>query len=191
MIVFSVAITLASSRKMCSPWSPPVGAQLVAVAELHPRPQPGEGVNVRVEPAAADQVAARRRDDHLVEPGEQRAGEQERGAHPPAQLGIELVLGDLGGADTHLVGAGPGDVGAEVREQLQHRLDVPDPRHVRERNRLLGEEGRGQDRQRPVLVAGGPDRSREARPPSITKACISPDASTPTGIGPEAGIAVG
>ena len=28
--------------------------------------------------------------------------------------------------------AGPLDVGAEVGEQLEHRLDVADPRHVRE-----------------------------------------------------------
>ena len=54
----------------------------------------------------------------------------------------------------HLVLARPLDLGAEVAEQLDHRLDVADPRHVRELHRLVGEQARGEDRQRAVLVAG-------------------------------------
>ena len=45
---------------------------------------------------------------------EQRAGEQERGADPARELGVELVRGDLGGVDPDLVRAGPLDVGAEL-----------------------------------------------------------------------------
>ena len=106
-------------------------------------------------------IAAGRRHGHPAEPGEQRPGEQERGAHAAAELGVELVLGDLGGVDTQLVRARPGDLRAEVGEQLEHGVDVPDPRDVRERDRLLREQRRRQDRQRAVLVAGGLDRPRQ------------------------------
>ena len=37
------------------------------------------------------------------------------------------------GVDAHLVRPGPLDVGADVGEQLEHRLDVADPRDVRQR----------------------------------------------------------
>ena len=62
----------------------PVCVHLVAVAQVDCRAHPGEGVDVRIESAAADQVAAGRWHGHLAEPGEQRPGEQERGAHAAA-----------------------------------------------------------------------------------------------------------
>ena len=46
-------------------------------------------------------------------------------------------------------------------EQLDHRLDVADPRHVRQRHRLVGEQAGGEDRQHAVLVPGGADAARE------------------------------
>ena len=80
-----------------------------------------------------------------------------------AELLVELVLASTsGGVDAHLVRAGPLDVGAEVGEQLEHRLDVADPRHVRERHRLVGEQARGEDRQRAVLVPRGADAAARA-----------------------------
>ena len=68
--------------------------------------------------------------------------------------------------DPHLVGAEPLDVGAEVVEQLDHRLDVADARHVRQRHRLVGEQARGEDRQRAVLVPGRADAAVE-RPAAL------------------------
>ena len=47
---------------------------------------------MRVEAAAADHVAAGRRHDDAAEAGEQRAGEQERGADAAAELLVELGL---------------------------------------------------------------------------------------------------
>src|SRR5262249_10175704 len=61
---------------------------------------------------------------------------------------------DLLRVDARLVRAGPLHVGADAREQAHHRLDVADARQVRELDRLVGEQARGQDRQRAVLVAG-------------------------------------
>ena len=46
-------------------------------------------------------------------------------------------------------------------DQFDQRLDVADARHVLQRDRMLGEQGGGDDRQRGVLVAGRLDRSRE------------------------------
>ena len=103
MTAFSVAITLASSRKMCSPRRPPRRASRTSRATSTSRAHPREGVDVRVEPAAPDHVAAGRRDAHPAEAREQRAGEQERRAHPAAELRVELGLGDLGGVDADLV----------------------------------------------------------------------------------------
>ena len=48
-----------------------------------------EGVEVRVEPAAADHVAARRRHRDGAEAAEQRAGAQERGADAARELGVD------------------------------------------------------------------------------------------------------
>ena len=39
-----------------------------------------------------------------------------------------------------------GNAACEPHEQLDHRLDVADPRHVRKRHRVVGEQARGEDR---------------------------------------------
>ena len=56
------------------------GADLDRAVAVDPGAEVAEGVEVRVEAAAADEVAAGRRHPRLAEAGEQRAGEQERGA---------------------------------------------------------------------------------------------------------------
>ena len=48
-----------------------------------------------------------------------------------------------------------------VSSSSSHRLDVADPRDVAEDHLVVGEQARGQDRQRAVLVAGGDDRARQ------------------------------
>ena len=56
------------------------------------------------------------------------------------------------------------DFGADVDEQLDHRLDVADPRHVRQLHGLGGEHAGGEDRQRAVLVPGGADGAAQRAP---------------------------
>ena len=46
-----------------------------------------------------------------------------------------------------------------VSSSSSHRLDVADPRHVAQDHLVLGEQARGQDRQRAVLVSGRDDRA--------------------------------
>ena len=91
MTAFSVAITLASSRKIARA-AEAVGAHVVAAVELDLGAELCKRVDVRVEPAAADHVAAGRRHDGAAEAREQRPGEQERGADAAAELGVELGL---------------------------------------------------------------------------------------------------
>ena len=136
-------------------------AQVVGAVDLHLDAELGEGVDVRVEPPAPDHVPARRRHDGAPEAREQRPGEQERRADLAAEVGVELGLRDPGAVDPHLVRPGPRRVGAEVGEQLDHHLDVADAREVRQRDLLGREHGRGEDRQRAVLVPGRADRARE------------------------------
>ena len=68
----------------------------------------------------------------------------------------------VGGRDAHLVRPRPLGVGADVGEQGDHRVDVADARHVRQRHRLVGEQARGEDRQRAVLVPRGADGAATA-----------------------------
>ena len=112
---------------------------------------------MRVQPPPADDVAARRRDDHAAAAREQRPGQQERRADPPRELLVELGLLDLGGVDADVVRPGPLDLRAEIREQLDHRLDVADARDVRELDRLVREQAGGENREGAVLVARGAD----------------------------------
>ena len=158
MSAFSVPVTLGSSRKMSSPDEPLLGLELVAVADGDRGAQLLERQEVGVDPAAADDVAAGRRQGHRAEPGEQRAGQQDRGADPGAELGIERLGPHAARVDPDEVGPGPLGRRAEIDQQREHGLDVPDARDVVEIHRAVGEDGAGEDRQRGVLVAGGPDR---------------------------------
>ena len=164
MTTFSVAITLASSRKTALPRKPG-RAHLVAAVDLDLDAELGEAVNVRVEAPAPDHVTAGRRHAHAAEAREQRAGEQERGADAAAELLVELRLVHARRVDRDLVLPGPLDIGADVDEQLQHRLHVADSGHVRELHRLGREHAGGQDRQGAVLVARGADRPVEGATP--------------------------
>jgi hypothetical protein len=137
------------------------GAHLEAAVDVDLDAELCEPVDVRVEPAPPDHVPAGRRHDRAAEACEQGPGEQERGADAAAQLLVELGLADAGGIDPDLVVPRPLGIGADVEQELDHCVDVADPRHVREHHGLGGEHGRRQDRQRPVLVPGGPDRAAE------------------------------
>jgi len=56
------------------------------------------------------------------------------------------------------------DRGAEAFEDLQHDADVLNVGQVAERDGLIGQQARGQDRQRRVLVSTGTNRPFEAPP---------------------------
>ncbi len=139
------------------PRRPLRSGHLEAVADVDLGPELGERMDVRVEAATSDHVTARRRHADAADTREQWAGEQERRAHPAAQLLVEVPLANLRRADAHLVRPGPFHLGADVGEQRDHRVDVADARHVRQRHGPFGEQARREDRQRAVLVSRGPD----------------------------------
>ena len=132
---------------------------LVPSPDVDVRSELGERVNVWVEAAPPDHVAAGRRDVDCSETREQGAGEQERRAHAAAELLVEVLLRHVRCVDVEIVGPGPFGLGADVVEQLDHRLDVCDPRDVAELDRLAGEHAGGENRQGAVLVAGRDDRA--------------------------------
>jgi putative nucleotidyltransferase with HDIG domain len=135
-----------------------VRPHLVEAVQVDLRAELGERVDVRVEAAPADHVAAGRRHDGPGDAREQRTGEEERRANPAGELGIELVRVERRRVDADLVRRSPVDICAEIGDQLHHRLDVPDVRHVRQAHRLIGQQARREDRKRAVLVPRSANR---------------------------------
>jgi hypothetical protein len=133
------------------------------VAVLDRRAEGPEGVEVRVEPAAADHVASGRGHLGRAEARQQRPGDQERGADALGERRVDLGLVHVGGAQDERVAVAGLDAHAKVGEELEQRLRVADPRHVVDHHRLLGQQRAGEERQRCVLVPCGHDRSGERR----------------------------
>ena len=147
----------------------PPGGQLVAPAGLDLDAELLEGVDVGVEPAPADHVAARRRHRGAAQRASSGPASRNEARMRRAQLLVRLGLDELGRVDVHLVRPDPLRVRAEIGEELDHRLDVADARHVVQRHRLAGEQRGGEDRERAVLVARRAHGAESGRPPSITK----------------------
>ena len=119
---------------------------------------------MRVEAAAADEVAAGRRHLGAAEAREQRAGEQERRPDPLGELGARSRRRATSAAHSaSSFGPRQSACDADAREDREHRVDVADPRDVAEHDLLVGEHGGGEDRERAVLVPGRHDRAGERR----------------------------
>lgn len=136
------------------------GAEAGRRAQLDPaRPvdagaEVGEGVEVGVEAAAADEVAAGRRHLGGAEACQQRPREQERRADLTGELLVDHRSADAGGAELDAVVSDPVDRDPEVLEQGDLRLGVADARHAVQQYLLLGQQAGGEDRQGGILVAG-------------------------------------
>ena len=131
--------------------------QLDPAIAADPRPELGEGVEVGVEAAAADEVAPRRRHPRLAEARQQRPGEQEGSADPAREVLVDLRPGDRRGSQADAVVGHPHHFDAEPLKQRQLGLGVADPRHVVDQQLVLGQQAGGEDRQGGVLVAGRGD----------------------------------
>ena len=86
-------------------------------------------------------------------PREQRANQQNRAANAADELRVGLVLNHLLTADADRRRPDAFHGRAQVEQQLRHRLDVLDPRHVGEHAFFGRQQARRQQRQRGVLVA--------------------------------------
>ena len=152
---FSVPITEGSSMKISQAQQPGRRGELDPAAAVDPGAEVLEGVEVGVEAATADEVAAGRRHLRLAEARQQRPGEQERGADLPRELLVHRAAGDAAPAQRRtLLSADPGDLDPELLEQRDLGFGVADPRHPVQQHLLLGQQAGGEDRQRRVLVAG-------------------------------------
>ena len=124
--------------------------------------EPLEREEVRVEAAAADHVAARRRQLDLAAAREQRRGEQDRRANARAQRRVERRRAHRLRVNAQRVAGRPLGLRARGPHELDQRLEVADARHVLERDGLVGEQRGRDDRQGGVLVAARPDGARRA-----------------------------
>jgi len=136
-----------------------VGLDLVAVAHGERGPQLLQGEEMSVHPPPSDHVPAGRWQRHPAESGQEWAGEENRGAYPSTELGIQRLGGDGVRIDVDGVGTGPIDCRAQMGQQLQHGLDVPDSGDVFEGDGALGQKRGGQEGKRGVLVPRRPNRA--------------------------------
>ena len=180
MTVFSVAITDASSRKMRSPRRPSSArmsytSRASTSAPIRRRWMCGSS-------RRADHVAAGRRHGHAAEAREQRPGEQERRAHPPTELRVEVGLGDSGGVDADLVRAG--DVTSAPMSASSSSI-VSTSRMRGTLERLTGSPAStvaARIGSAPFLFPAAVTVPWRRRPPSMTKDSISWEARTLEGI---------
>ena len=114
-----------------------VGREQADVAvELDVGAERAERVEVRVQPAPADHVAAGRRQQRGAEAGEQRAADEHRGADPLGEVGVDVGAADRVGLEVDAVAVAALDLHPEVGEQVEQRLGVADPRHIVEQHGL-------------------------------------------------------
>jgi hypothetical protein len=168
---------------------PPGRAQLDVASVLEGRAERGEGVQVRVQAPATDDVAAGRRHPHAAEAREQRAGEQERRPDALGQLAIDdgLLGRQVGRAEGDLMVREPRDPHAERLEDREHGAHVLDLRDVADHDLVLGQDRGGKDGEGTVLVTGGHDRAGQ-RDASVDDELLherapSSDASRAGGLG--------
>src|SRR6185503_8396870 len=104
--------------------------EMEALIELEVGAEALERQKMRVDAAAADDVAARRRQLDLAAAREERRGQKNRRANLSAQLGVEARR--LYGFRMNLkrVALRPRDVDAQGGDELDQRLDVANARHV-------------------------------------------------------------
>ena len=115
---FSVPITDGSSMKKSHACRPPSGARDVDVAAvLDGRAERAERVEVRVQAAAADHVAAGRRHQRGAEARQQRARDQEGRADRLGQPGVDVGLAGAAAAQGDRVLAAALDANAEIGQQ--------------------------------------------------------------------------
>jgi len=130
------------------------GLEEIGAAGTDRGPEPPEAVEMGVDAAAPDHVAARRIELGAAAARQQRPGEEDRGADLAAQRFAQVRALDAPRADAHSPPlAVQLDLSAQLGEQIDHGAHIRDQRQVAEHHRLGGQQARGQHGQRGVLVA--------------------------------------
>jgi hypothetical protein len=117
---------------------------------------------VGIEPASSNNVATGRGQNDLPASGQQRSGQQNRGADF-----LRHFLGDLGASDVgHFYPPVAGiltrfDASSQIPEDVEQDLDILYVRDVPENHFLIGEDGGGNTGKGGVFIAAGGDASIE------------------------------
>ena len=115
-------------------------------------------------------ITAGRREASRTPAREQRTEQQDRTAQSPDQCRIGTIARDRLAPDVERRGATAVNRGAQAQQQVDQHFHVPDPRDVRQHAFLIGQETRGEQRQRRILVAL--DRDAPFQPsPSLNPEC--------------------
>ena len=141
-----------------------VRLELVVAVGGNGRAELLQGKEMRVDSAAADDIATGRRQHHMAGTRQQRAGEQDGGADLGAKVGVEIYGAHGFRRDGQLVVFGPGGFRANGSDEIDEGLGVADARYIVENDGVRSQQGRGNDRQRRVLVAAGLDRAGQPAP---------------------------
>ena len=146
----------------CSPSGARSSKRAVGV---HLGAERAEGVQVRVEPAAADHVAAGRRHVGLAEARQQRAGEQEGGADALGQAGVDLGVARSRRSCTAITFSSRHSARAPRCTSSSTIASTSRMRGTLRSTTSSRRQQRGGERgQRGVLVAGGDERPGQGRP---------------------------
>jgi hypothetical protein len=112
---------------------------------------------VCIDAAASDRVAARLGDICGTAARQQRAGQQTGRANFSREIGIRLGRTLPFRVNAHHVRFELLDGSSDSSHDLKHDAHVLNVRQVTQDDRLVGEQTRGKDRQRRILVAAGLD----------------------------------
>ncbi len=165
IIRFSVPVTVHGVEHQTRTLEPRSARAHVTVfprGSLHPWLQARD---MNVHRPRTDGTAAGQRHIGLAEARQQRPEHQDRRAHGLHQLVGRDVFGDAARIHHHALLLAQRHLHAHARQQLDHRGDVLQVRHVAHLDRFIGQQGGGEDGQRRVLRAGNayfPGESRSA-----------------------------
>ncbi len=120
-----------------------------------------EGGEMRGDRPPGRKVAAGRGEPRGTVAREQRPQQQHRSAEAPDEQRIGAIARHAFAVDPQRARPTPLDTRAERLDEIEHHVDVPDPRHVPELAGLIREQAGGDQRQRRVLVALDVDCARQ------------------------------
>ena len=132
--------------------------EVVAVVQLDAGAQLLQAVEMRVQAAAADYVAAGRVQLGLADAVQHGCHAQDGGAHLVAQLTADHMGVDAGHVHADALAAAL-DLAAQGDDDVQHVAHIDDVGHVVQHHLLVGQQAGRDHRQDGVLVAGGTHRA--------------------------------
>jgi hypothetical protein len=139
-----------------------------AAGQLDLRPHGAQPGGVEVDAAQPDRIAARHRQAGLAAAPQQRAEQQDGGAHPPDQIAVDLAGTDTVGAEGQRqasVASRPAQPDPETLQQVGQHRHVQAGGHVVQGHQMRGQQGGDHQRQDGVLRPAdriGADQPRAA-----------------------------